>query len=432
MYKNRRQLNTLNDRMSDTPSTPPLPSEPEAIVSSRKQKRKGLFWKGLGLTTVVLLGIGAGMANFTESGQETTQVLKTIGPSLLKSPDLIFDNVGQDHVNILLIGQDRNWKEGMVFDPTVGKMRRGHFIDTKTRARADTVMVCSLDKVGQKMRLVSFPRDTRVQYRDFDGEMHPRGERDYVKLNSVYAETDGEKLLPKVIQDEFGIRIDRVAKVKLEGFDKLIDRVGGIDINVEGGLFNGKRRRMVQEDKFGGWKVDLMPGMQHLNAEQAHGYVRYRKDNEGDPGRVRRQQQVMRALAKKMTNVSALQLPGLITELQKLFITDMNNDEMVSAGKFAHGLGSVSQITPITPFGVYEGNDIVLNKAENIKLFTTIFGSSFNPQQFLELSPETTSDDIGRRNNNNPAALAVLKEAGLLKADDADMDRARVQAPGLQ
>jgi LCP family protein required for cell wall assembly len=423
--------------MSETPLIDPFirepeVDEPEVAEPQPKPKKKGRFWKGFGLTTLVVLGAGLGVIKFTSWGNDVEGAVKSFGPSLFKSPDLLFNNVGQDHVNILLIGQDRNWAEGMVFDPKTGKMRRGHFIDTKSRARADTIMVCSLDRVGRKMRLVSFPRDTRVQYRDFDGDMHPRSERGYVKLNSVYARPDGEKLLPKVIGDEFGIRIDRVAKIKLEGFDKLIDRVGGIDINVEGGLFDGKRGRMVQEDKYGGWKVDLNPGMQHLNAEQAHGYVRYRKDNEGDPGRVRRQQQVMRVLAKKMTNVSALQLPGLVTELQKLFISDLSNDEMVSAGKFAHGLGGASNITPITPFGIYAGNDIILNKPENVKLFSTIFGSSFNPKHFLVLSPETTGDDVGARNNNNPATLAVMREAGLIKAENPSSHNAKIEAPGLQ
>ncbi len=400
-----------------------------------KQKKKSRFWKGFGLTTLVVGSIGLGLANFTQPGRESVKIFNDFAPSFLaaqKNPDLIFDNVAQDHVNILLIGQDRNTKIAPVFNPQTGKTAPFYVEDTDVRPRADTVIICSLDKVNRKMRLVSFLRDTRVQYLDFEGQMHPRSSRDYVKLNSVFAEADGEKLLPKLIQDEFGIRIDRVAKVKLDGFTKLIDRVGGIDINVEGALFDGKRTRMKYKDRAGNWEVDLMPGMQHLSAEQAHGYVRYRKDNESDPGRVRRQQQVMRVLAKKMMNVGLLQLPGLVTEIQKLFLSDLNNDEMVSAAKFAHGLGDVSQITPITPFGIYEGNDIVLNKAENIKLFTTVFGSSFDPTKFLVLSPETARDDIGARNNNNPAAIAVLREAGLMESENVAKHNAEIEAPGLQ
>lgn len=409
--------------------------ESDIFGKQLKQKKKGRVWKGLGLTTLVIGGVGAGLLNFTQPGRDAMQLAGSIGPGIIstwQNPDLIFDNVGQDHVNILLIGQDRNWKVGKVLDPTTGQMRPYQVIDNDTRPRADTIIVCSLDKVSRKMRLISFPRDTRVQYRDAEGVQHPRGNLDYVKLNSVYSEPDGETLLPKVISDEFGIRIDRVARVKLDGFTKLIDRVGGIEINVEGALFDGKRTRMKYEDKWGGWKVDLMPGLQTLDGEQAHGYVRYRKDNESDPGRVRRQQQVMRVLAKKMMTVGVAQLPGLVTELQKLFITTMSDEETVSAARFAHGLGDMSKVTPLTPFGVYRGNDIVLNKPENLKLFATVFGSSFNPKKFLVLSPETTQDDIGARNNNNPAALAVLNEAGLMKAERPESHNGRLEAPGLQ
>lgn len=409
-------------------------SENEAPITAqpRKPKKKNRFWKGAGITLLAILVVGIGVAKFTQFGRDTTKVVTDFGPALFQDPDLLFKNVGHDHVNVLLIGEDRNWKQGEVFDPTVGKMRRYQVIDNDTRSRSDTMIICSIDKTNKKIRLVSLPRDMRVQYRDFEGVMYPRGARDYVKLNSIYALPDGERLLPKVINDELGIRIDRVAKVKLEGFTKLIDRVGGIDINVEGGLFNGKRGRMLQEDKYGGWKVDLMPGMQHLNAEQAHGYVRYRMDNEGDPGRVRRQQQVMRALAKKMMTVGVTRLPGLVTELHTLFDSDMNNDEMVSAAKFAKSLGNTTQITPITPFGIYEGNDIVLNRPENIKLFSAVFGSSFNPERFLELSPETSQDTIGKRNNNNPAALELMREAGIVEAENGNADDGAVEAPGLQ
>jgi LCP family protein required for cell wall assembly len=412
--------------------TDPFVIDPPVIDPPQKPKKKVSFRKGAGLTALAVLGAGLFVANFTQFGRDATHVMKTLGPGLFQSKDLIFNNVGHDHVNILLVGQDRNWKQGQVYDPTIKKMRRYQVIDNESRSRSDTMIVCSLDKTNGKMRLVSFPRDTRVQYIDFEGRMRPRGERNYVKLNSIFARPDGEKLLPKVMHDEFGIRIDRVAKVKLEGFNKLIDRVGGIDVNVEGGLFNGKRGPMQQEDHYGGWKVDLKPGMQHLNAEQAHGYVRYRKDNEGDPGRVRRQQQVMRILAKKMMTVGPFQLPGLVTELQKLFVSNMSNEEMVSAAKFAHSLGDTSKITPITPFGVYAGSDIIMNKPDNIKLFRAVFGSSFDPKHFLVLSPETERDGIGARNNNNPATLAVLREAGLMKEENPSSHNARVEAPGLQ
>lgn len=403
----------------------------DAFGKQLDQKKKGRFWKNLGLAAVAVVGTGAAIGAFTQPGRDTTEAISTYALPIWNSyqnPNLIFDNVGDNRVNILVIGQDRNWKQGKVFDPTIGKFRPHQVEDTETRPRSDTMIICSMDKSSGTMRMISLPRDTRIRYRNLEGIRHRA-----TKLNSVYAQEKGEELLLKVMREEFGVRIDRVALVKLDGFTKLIDRVGGIKINVEGAKFGSKRTRMKYEDKWGGWKVDLMPGMQLLNGEQAHGYVRFRMDNEGDPGRVRRQQQVMRALVKQMMQVGVTQLPGTVLELQNLFESNMNKDEMVSAAMFARQLGDPSKITPLTPYGVYADNgDIILNKPQNIKLFSAIFGSSFNPDHFLVLSPETKRDDIGERNNGNPAALTILREAGLVKEDAATPGNAKFEAPGLQ
>ncbi len=380
------------------------------------------------------MGAGVAFGTLTQTGRDIVKVGSDFAMPIIEAkqnPNLLFEKVGtvDGHVNVLLVGRDRNWKQGKVFDPTIGKFRRYQVEDKDTRPRSDTMIIASFDQNAKTVRMISIPRDTRVRYRDFDGRKHGAG-----KLNAVYAEPDGDKLLEKVVEDELGVRIDRTAEIKLDGFTKLIDRVGGLDIKVEGALFSGKRSRMKYTDHYGGWSVDLEPGMQHLSGEQAHGYVRFRKDNEGDPGRVRRQQQVMRELSKKMMNVGYLQLPGLVTELQALFNTSMTNEELVSAAMFARSLGSAGKITPITPYGIYapDGGDIILNKPENIKLFTAIFGASFNPKKFLVLSPETKGDDIGERNNNNPAAVPVLREAGLLKDKEETRRDAELEAPGLQ
>ena len=380
-------------------------------------------------------GAGIAIGTLTQPGQDVVQILPQLpglvsaGFNAKQDPNLLFEKVPTPdrHVNVLLVGRDRNWKQGKVFDPTIGKFRRYQVEDKDTRPRSDTMIVASFDENSRKVRLISIPRDTRVRFRDFEGRKHSA-----CKLNSVYALPDGDKLLPKVFGDELGIRIDRVAEIKLDGFTKLIDRVGGLDINVEGALFSGKRKRMKYQDHWGGWKVDLEPGMQHLDGEQAHGYVRFRYDNEGDPGRVRRQQQVMRELAKKMMHVGYTQLPGLVLELQKLFNTNMTDEELVAAAMFARNLNSAGNITPLTPYGIYapDGGDIILNRPENEKLFAAIFGGSFNPKNFLPLSPETKRDDIGARNNDNPAALPLLRDAGLAKAEERR--NAQLEAPGLQ
>lgn len=90
------------------------------------------------MVSLVVLGAGLGFAGFTPQGRDVTELIRGFGPAVIeaqRNPDLLFQNVGHNHVNILLIGQDRNWKVGKVFDPTMGKMRSYQVEDTDTPAQ---------------------------------------------------------------------------------------------------------------------------------------------------------------------------------------------------------------------------------------------------------------------------------------------------------
>ncbi|HEX8466076.1 MAG TPA: LCP family protein [Abditibacterium sp.] len=401
-----------------------------------KQKKKGRFWKGLGLMCLVTTGAGVLWGTYTPQGQEITEQVKhaaSVGGTVYQNPGYIFDQVGGNHVNILLIGEDRNWVVGKVFNPQTGKYASFPVVDEKTPPRSDTMIILSLDRAANTMRMLSLPRDARVRFRDLEGTSY-KG-----KLNSVYASGGSDpmarrEVLKKFLADEMGIRIDRVAVIRIEGFIKLVDKIGGVDVNVDGALKRDRagklyRGRMQSEDIWGKWKVDLEPGPQHLNGDQAQGYVRFRKDIEGDPGRIRRQQQVMRALAKGMMSQPLWRLPDTAKELRQQFKADMDDTEMASVAYFTRNLGSTVKIQPMTPYGVYESNgDIRLNKPQNEKLFKAIFGSSFTSENFLVRSPWTERDDIGHTNNRNPSALSVLREAGLV---DKDKDTSQESNPVL-
>ena len=392
-------------------------------------RRKGKFWRGLGFATLAVVGsallYGTLTTNGREIGQEVTQGTKTVW-AVKQNPNLLFDNVGdpQGRVNILLIGEDRNWKQGKVLNPKTGQFAPMQVVDNETPPRSDTMIVISLDSQGKLMRMVSFPRDARVRYTDGDGKKQ-KG-----KMNSVYASggTDPEKreeVLKNFFHDEMGLRIDRVARIRIEGFTGLIDKVGGLDVDVDGALklnrSTGKlyRGAIHRTDNWGQWSVDLEPGMQHLDGTQAVGYARFRYDREGDPGRIRRQQQVMRALAKKITAQPLMSLPGVVKEAKKQFSTDMSDEELASMALFSKNIGADAKISPLTVFGIGadDKSDIILNKPENVKMFSYIFGDSFDEKNFLNRSPETKKDELGIANNRNPAAIEVLRGAGILPPD---------------
>jgi len=96
----------------------------------------------------------------------------------------------------------------------------------------------------------------------------------------------------KTLESFLNIPIHYYVKVNFQQFEKFIDAIGGVDIEVE--------RRMYYRDKTDKFLVDLTPGVHHLNGREALGYVRFRHDPMGDLARVERQQKFLMALFKQM------------------------------------------------------------------------------------------------------------------------------------
>jgi LCP family protein required for cell wall assembly len=372
-------------------------------------RRRLGFWKVLGLTALLATGASAYYLTQTKHGRDAVRIAAPVISGVIQerqNPGLLFTQAHSDVVNILLVGRDVNYKQ--VYDKQGRNI--AHVVDKDTPARSDTMIIVSLDRIKKTIRMVSLPRDT-LMYIPAKGD-----EAGVQKINAAHS-IGGIPLLKKTLHDELGLTIHHHAVIKFEGFKQVIDQMGGIYVDVLGALKrDGTRGPLKYEDKWGGWKVDLKPGKQWLNGEQAHGYVRFRMDIEGDPGRIQRQQSVMRALARRMKEISPLQLPGVIDALKKQFETDLSESQLVSAGFFAkEEVGETNKIQPITLYGVYTSKGSVrLNKPRNEALMATIFGPSFNPDNFLRESPWTRRYDFGP-DEKKPESRAVLREAGLIE-----------------
>ena len=400
---------------------------PTLDPNAKPPKKRGRVWKALaGFLLVAGVG-GALFANFTKPGRQLKKDFNdTFVPGVQamvtakQNPNYIFTDAGSDHVNILLIGRDVNYK------PVFDKQGRNvsHTIDTDTAARSDSMIIVSLDRNGKVIRMLSLPRDARVH-------LPPNKEDvDIAKLNAAHA-YGGPQLLLKTLHDEFGLTIQHYAVIKFDGFKKVIDEVGGVYVDVIGALKrDGSRGRLVYNDNWGNLHIDLQPGKQWLNGQQAHDYVRFRMDLEGDPGRIRRQQSLMRALARRLRDIPPWKLPNVVKEIREQFETDMDDTQLMSAGFFAQGLGEQAKVQPVTMYGTYTTRgSVTLNKPRNEMLLQTIFGPTFNPEHFLVESPSTRHWEFGPEDNadkSNPDTRALLIQAGLIKPGPGD----RVAAAG--
>ncbi|MDD6134413.1 MAG: LCP family protein [Selenomonadaceae bacterium] len=202
--------------------------------------------------------------------------------------------------------------------------------------RSDTMMVTAVDMDKGKAALMSVPRDTRV----------PIEGHDYEKINHAYA-YGGQELTQKSVESLLGVKIDHYVLINTTAFERIIDALGGVDINVE--------KRMHYEDPWddnGGLVIDLYPGEQHMDGKKAIQYVRYR-DGEGDIGRIGRQQKFVKACLAKMISPQMLpRLPKLIEEINSAVTTDMSLTELLQFAKLmksVHDNGLTAQMVPGQP-----------------------------------------------------------------------------------
>lgn len=180
--------------------------------------------------------------------------------------------------------------------------------------RSDTLMVATVDPEKKAAAIMSIPRDTRVKIRGHG----------YDKINHAYA-FGGHTLSQESVEDLIGVPIDYYVLIDIHAFERIIDAIGGIELNVE--------KRMYYEDPWdddGGLVIDLRPGSQHMDGKTAIQYVRYR-DEEGDIGRIARQQKFMKAVMDKMASPSILtKLPSIVQEVSAAIETDMSVSKMLS------------------------------------------------------------------------------------------------------
>jgi len=198
----------------------------------------------------------------------------------------------KERINILVLGVDAR-------DDDIG--------------RSDTTFVVTIDTIAKKITMLSIPRDSRVK---IDGH-------GWDKFNHAYA-FGGSKLSKSSVENLLGIPIDYTVVMNFQGFVHMIDALGGVTIDVD--------KRMYYSDPYdddGGLYIDLHPGVQKLNGKTAMEYVRYR-DEEGDIGRVARQQKFLKALLQEFSKPQLItKLPDLIKEFAVAVRTDMPTKEMV-------------------------------------------------------------------------------------------------------
>ncbi|WP_296559609.1 LCP family protein [uncultured Acetobacterium sp.] len=161
---------------------------------------------------------------------------------------------------------------------------------TEETGRSDIIMVIKYDPTEKKLIMVSLPRDTRVNVPGYGMD----------KINHAYA-YGGRILSDQTIEALLGIKLDFSVNLDFETFSKIIDKVGGVSVVA-------KKDFYYNEDN----SLAIKQGKQILNGRDALFYVRFRKDEDGDFGRIERQQEVIKSLMEALSSTSLKQRINLI------------------------------------------------------------------------------------------------------------------------
>ena len=190
------------------------------------------------------------------------------------------------------------------------------------QGNSDVMMLASVDKKNGRITLCSFLRDSYTYFEDSDGSGY------YSKLNAAYA-YGGADCLMNAIENNYKVDIDYFVAVDFEAFVKVIDAIGGINLDVT------EKEAKAMEDYA---NISGVPYGEntHLNGEQALLFSRMRKIYvTGDVQRTENQRKVINAIIKKSRTLSLSDLNNVVHTLGQYVYTDCPTTKIISLGSNA-------------------------------------------------------------------------------------------------
>jgi len=282
---------------------------PEASGTKKRRSpaaRLLLFCFALGL---VGLPVTAGFLLYLAFGGMVASVANVfssprLAPSEVQAPEWS----STERINFLLMGTD-------------------HRPGETDLPRTDTMIVVTLDPATHAAGILSLPRDLWVPIPGHGSE----------RINAAYAfgEADkpgaGPELARKTVEQLLGVPIHHYALIGFDGFQKLVDQVGGVIVDVDRPIKDNE----YPDQNYSVRRIFFQPGLQRLDGETALWYVRTRHAD-SDFGRARRQQQFLLALRRQVLQLNLLpKAPRIVSALADSVKTDLRPSEVIALARLA-------------------------------------------------------------------------------------------------
>lgn len=278
-----------------------------ARLKAERERRKGRIKRGLliagGVLLLTMVIAAVGVFAYLQNLQSTMRVaqgdIAKVEAELKKAEPL-------EPYTVLLLGTDRRPDE--------------------ERYRTDTMILAKVDPREKKVWLLSIPRDTRVRIPGHGT----------AKINQAFF-NGGPELAIKTVREFTGVPINHYMEVNFRGFEKVVDAMGGVWIDVPYAIDDwkaashspGKRARRIDA------------GYQLLDGEHALTFVRTRDFIDADFTRMQNQQLFFKALADQVANrTNVAKLPKVVSSVAPYISSDMTLMEMVRTTQALRDAGS--------------------------------------------------------------------------------------------
>ncbi len=275
---------------SDTQDLPPLNTQPEAPRNAKKRRRKrSVFTKVIISALIISLLLTLTSSIYIYSLMQKTDYNETGHENnvYLDSNDLMQD---ENVINILFIGVDARVPD--------------------ENSRSDSMILFSIDKNNKKIKLTSFMRDTWVTM--------PK-KKNEAKLNAACNTSAGAQYVIDTIEYNFNIKIDSYFLVDFDAFMTIIDRLGGINVEITENEAKNLRDEFFLKTQSG----DNV----HLDGNEALWYCRIRY-LDSDFMRTFRQRKVITSIIVKAKSTNYFNLIDILKDILPVVETDINPFEL--------------------------------------------------------------------------------------------------------
>ena len=254
--------------------------------------RNRIIISTISIVLAVIVGVVIGYYSYVKSKiyAEPSEIeVKTVEK---KSEEEVDYKEVEGITNVLLVGTDAR--------------------DLKESARADSIIIATLDNNNKEIRLTSLFRDTLV---------HIEGYGPY-KLNAAMA-FGGIDLLKDTIQETYDINIDKYIIINFWGFESIIDQMGGLEIDVKDYQLD-ELNKYIGESTGGNDCPVTESGLQLLNGKQALSYARIRKGVGDEFERTERQREVLFKVAEKLRETKPTKYLGIMNSMLDYINTNID------------------------------------------------------------------------------------------------------------